>query len=135
MKIDTRVVSLLLGLVGLAGATAAFPQTTQQPGTATQQPGAAQTAPAYSDSELKSFAVAVLEVQRINDAYVQRLSTAATPEEQQQLRRSASQEMVRAVEKEGMSVDKYKEIMSHAQTNPAVAERVKEHIRSGNAGK
>jgi hypothetical protein len=34
------------------------------------------------------------------------------------------------VEKEGMSVDKYKEIMSQAKANPAVAERVQKHIMS-----
>ena len=123
MKIQTRVVSLLLGLVGLACTPAAFSQ-------ATLQPPAEQAAPGYSDSELKSFAVAVLEVQRMNDTYVPKLESAKSPEEQQQLRQTASKEMVRAVEKEGMSVDKYKAILSDAQTNPAVAERVKEHMKS-----
>jgi hypothetical protein len=61
---------------------------------------------------------------------VQKLESAKSPEEQQQLRQTASQEMVRAVEKEGMSVDKYKEIMSQAKANPAVAERVQQHIMS-----
>jgi hypothetical protein len=123
MKIHTRVLSLLLGLVGFACAPAAFSQTLQQP-------PVAQSASSYSDSELKSFAVAALEVQRINDNYVPKIQSAQSTEEQQQLQQSASQEMVRAVEKEGMSVDKYKEILSHAQTDPAVAERVKEHLRS-----
>ena len=125
MKIHTRILALLLGLIGLACTPAVFAQ-------ATLQPPAGQTASSYSDSELKSFAVAVVEVQRINDTYVQKLDSAASPEEQQQLRQAASQEMVQAVEKEGMSVGKYKEIMSHAETDPAVAERVKEHIRSTN---
>jgi hypothetical protein len=125
MKTHTRILSLLLGLVGFACTPAVFAQAALQP-----PPG--QTASSYSDSELKSFAVAVVEVQRINDTYVQKLESAASPEEQQQLRQAASQEMVQAVEKEGMSVDKYKEIMSHAETNPMVAQRVKEHIRSTN---
>jgi hypothetical protein len=88
-----------------------------------------QSAPGYSDAELKSFAVAVLQVQRINDAYLPRLQSAKTPEEQQQVKEAASGEMVRAVEKEGISVDKYKEIMTQAQTNPEVAERIKQHIK------
>ena len=123
MNIHTRVVSLLLGLIGLTCAPAVFPQ-------ATLQPPAQQSASSFSDSELKSFAVAVLEVQRINDTYVPKLESAKSPEEQQQLRQTASQEMVRAVEKEGMSVDKYKEILSQAQADPAVAERVKQHMRN-----
>ncbi|MPZ46366.1 MAG: DUF4168 domain-containing protein [Betaproteobacteria bacterium] len=123
MKIQTRVLSLVLGLVGLACPLAVFPQ-------GTLQPPAEQSASSFSDSELKSFAVAVLEVQRINDTFVPKLESAKSPEEQQKLRKTASQEMVRAVEKEGMSVDKYKEIMSQTEANPAVAERVKEHMRS-----
>ena len=123
MNIHTRLASLLLGLVGLACAPVVFSQ-------ASLQPPAQQSASSFSDSELKSFAVAVLEVQRINDTYVPKLEGATSPEEQQQLRQTASQEMVRAVEKEGMSVDKYKEILSQAQADPAVAERVKEHMRS-----
>jgi hypothetical protein len=125
MNTHTRIVSLLLGLVGLVCTPAVFAQ-------ATLKPPAGQTASSYSDAELKSFAVAVVEVQRINDTYVQKLESAASPEEQQQLRKAASQEMVQAVEKEGMSVDKYKEIMSQAETDPAVAQRVKEHIKNTN---
>jgi hypothetical protein len=119
----TRVLPLLFGVAGFVGAAPVFPQ-------AAQQPPAQQSAPDFSDSELKSFAVAVLEVQRINDDYVQKLERAASPEEQQQIRQTASQEMVRAVEKEGMSVGKYKEIMSQAQADPALAARVQEHMKS-----
>ena len=122
-KLRTQVLLALLGMGGLVCAPSVLSQQTQQP--PTQQPAAN-----YSDAELKSFAVAVIEVQRINDVYVQKLASAATPEEQQQIRRTASQEMVKAVEKEGMSVERYKEIMSHAQTDPSVAARVQEHIRS-----
>jgi len=123
LKIQTRVFSLLLGLVGFAGAPAVLSQTT-----APAQ--VEQAASPYSDAELKSFAVALVEVHRINDSYTQKLASAQSPEEQQQIRDTASKEMVRAVETEGMSVEKYKEILSQAQNNPAVAERVKEHIRS-----
>jgi GTP1/Obg family GTP-binding protein len=88
------------------------------------------SAPSYSDAELKSFAVAALEVQRINDAYLPKLKTASTPEEQKQVEKVATDEMVKAVEKEGMSVDKYKEIMNHAQSNPEIADKVMKHIKS-----
>jgi hypothetical protein len=125
MNIHTRIASLLLGLAGLFCTPAVFAQ-------AAPKPPAGEVAPSYSDDELKSFAVAVVEVQRINDTYVQKLESAASPEEQQQLRQAASQEMVQAVQKEGMSVDKYKAIMSQAQTDPVVAQRVKEHIKNTN---
>lgn len=94
------------------------------------QPSVEQSVPSVSDAELKSFAVAVLEVQRINDTYMPRFEAAKTPEEQQQVENAASKEMVKAVEKQGMTVDKYKEILSLAQKNPQVAERIKQHIKS-----
>jgi hypothetical protein len=121
MTIYARFFSLLLGLVGLVLSPAASPQTIQQAPTE-------RSASNISESDLKSFAVAVVEVQRINDTYVSKLESAKSPEEQAQVRQAASQEMVRAVENEGMSVDKYKEILTHAQANPTVAARVQEHI-------
>jgi hypothetical protein len=93
-------------------------------------PNVQQPARSYSDDELKSFAVAALQVQRINDSYLPKLKTASTPEEQKQVEKVATDEMVKAVEKEGMSVDKYKEIMNQAQSNPEIADRVMKHIKS-----
>lgn len=92
-------------------------------------PGVQQPAPAYSDAELKTFAVAALEVLRINDVYLPKLKMAGSPEEQQLVERTASDEMVKAVEREGMSVAKYKEIMAHAESNPEIAERVIKHMK------
>lgn len=93
-------------------------------------PGVPQATRSYSDAELKSFAVAALEVQRINDVYLPKLKSAASPEEQKQVEKTALAEMIKAVEKEGMTVEKYKEIMSQAEANPEVAERVIQHIRN-----
>jgi hypothetical protein len=88
----------------------------------------AQPASAYSDSELKSFAVAALDVQRINQAYLPKLQAAGTAEEQQQVRQEATQEMVKAVQKQGMSVDKFNEIAVQARQRPEIAERIQRHI-------
>lgn len=115
------VAAAVCAAMGMAGAPAASAQ-----GTA---PKAQQPAPSYSDAELKSFAVAALEVQRINDAYLPKFKSASSPEEQKQVEKTATAEMIKAVEKEGMSVEKYKEIMNQAQSNPEVAERVMQHIK------
>jgi hypothetical protein len=117
------MIALLLGISGFALTPVVFAQTAPQP-------SAEQAASGISDAELQSFAVAVIEVQRINDIYVPKLESAKSPEEQAQVRQAASQEMVRAVETKGMSVDRYKEIMTNAQANPAVAARVQEHINN-----
>jgi len=120
MKISRFVVMTFCAALGAAWAPTAAAQTA---------PAVPQSAPAYSDAELKTFAVAALEVLRINDLYLPKLKTASTPEEQQQVEKTAANEMVKAVEKEGLSVAKYKEIMAQAEANPEVAERVMKHMK------
>ena len=130
MKIRSRFLALA---ICAATSIAAAPVTAAQgaaPEDRQPAPEAQQPAPSYSDAELKSFAVAVVQVQRINDAYLPKLKTANSPEEQQQVKKTATDEMVKAVEKEGMTVDKYKQIMNHAQSNPEIADRVMKHIQS-----
>jgi len=93
------------------------------------QSSSAEPAPVYSDAELKSFAGAVVEVHRINDSYIPKLQAASTPDEEQQLETAALREMVQAVEKEGISVEKYEEILTKAQTNRDIAYRLKQPLR------
>ena len=121
---NTRSRFLVMTFCAAIGAAWA-PTTSAQ----TTAPAAPQAAPAYSDAELKTFAVAALEVLRINDVYLPKLKTAATPEEQQRVEKTATDEMVKAVEKEGLSVAKYKEIMTQAEANPEIAEKVMKHMK------
>jgi hypothetical protein len=96
----------------------------------TVTPPAAQQAPQdFNDTELKSFAVALVQVSRINDNYLPIYRAAKTPEEQQAVEQKASQEMVQAVEGTGMSVAKYQEILVQARKNPEIANRINEHVK------
>ena len=96
----------------------------------TVAPPAVQQAPQdFNDTELKSFAVALVQVSRINDNYLPIYYAAKTPEEQQAVEQKASQEMVQAVQGAGMTVDKYQEILSLARSNPEVANRINEHVK------
>jgi len=96
----------------------------------TVAPPAAQQAPRdFNDTELKSFAVALVQVSRINDNYLPIYYAAKTPEEQQAVEQKASQEMVQAVQGAGMTVDQYQEILSLARSNPEVANRINEHVK------
>ena len=129
MKRPFRVIRIaLLAGVGMSLAPIALAQT-PAPDVQQRAPNVQQPTPAYSDTELKTFAVAALEVLRINDVYLPKLKMAASPQEQQEVERTASDEMVKAVEKEGMSVTRYKEIMSHAEAHPEIAERVIKHMK------
>ena len=84
----------------------------------------------YSDAELKKLAEAVVEVERINGAYQPRLEAAKTTEEQNQVREAAFNEMTNVLKQKGITVERYKEILVVAQSNPDVAERIRQHIRN-----
>jgi len=100
----------------------------QAPGSPAVQPP--QQASSYSDSELKSFALAALNVQRIRNLYLPKLDAAKTPEQEQEVRKAATDEMVRAIEGEGMTVRQYREISTQMQQSPELAKRVQEHARN-----
>jgi uncharacterized protein DUF4168 len=89
----------------------------------------AQAAPSYGDAELKSFAGIVVEVQRIADSYEPKLKAAQTVREQRKVEEAASDEMTRAVTQEGLTVDRYQEILKRSLTDSEVADRIKRHIR------
>jgi len=99
----------------------------QAPGSPAVQPP--QQASSYSDSELKSFALAALNVQRIRNLYLPRLDAAKTPEQEQEVRKAATDEIVQAIEGEGMTVRQYREISTQVQQSPELAKRVQEHVR------
>jgi hypothetical protein len=92
------------------------------------QSGSEPSRASFSDADLKAFALAAIHVQHISEFYAERLQEAKTPKEQQEMKRAATSEMVKAVETEGISVDKYEEIASQAEADQDVAERLKQHI-------
>jgi single-stranded DNA-specific DHH superfamily exonuclease len=81
----------------------------------------------YSDRELRSFAVALLEVERIKSSYAPKLEQKLR--EQAQVKQAASLEMLRALEKQGMSVDKYQEMLANVQSHPELAGKVAEYLK------
>lgn len=94
------------------------------------QSGSEPSSASFSDADLKAFVLAAIHVQRISEIYSERLEDAKTPEEQQNVKQAATSEMVKAVETEGISVDKYQEIANQAQTDQDVAERLKQQIEN-----
>ncbi len=85
---------------------------------------------AISDQELKSFAVAALEVKKINDSYRPRYRSADTPAAKEQVQKEATDKMAAAVEQKGLSVDKYNQIVRVAQANPDVAQQIDGYARA-----
>jgi hypothetical protein len=100
---------------------------------ASGQAALAQSGPAarpVSDAELKSFAGIVVEVRRIADTYHPRLEAAQTVREQQKIELAASDEMGRAVTQEGMTVERYQEILKETLRDPDLSAKVRRHIKA-----
>ena len=81
----------------------------------------------YSDKELGSFAVAMLEVERIKSSYAPKL--AQNLREQAQIKQAASLELLLALKQQGMSVDKYQEMLANVQSNADLADKVNEKLK------
>ena len=81
----------------------------------------------YSDQELRSFAVALLEVERIKSTYAPKL--AQNLREQAQVKQAASLELLTALKQQGMSVDKYQEMLATVQSDPQLAGKVNDYLK------
>jgi hypothetical protein len=116
----------------IAGASLAVAQSNGAPRNAPlakPAPPPAAAAAAISEQELKSFAVAALEVKKINDSYRPRYRSADTPAAKEQVQKEATEKMSSAVEEKGLSVDKYNQIVRVAQANPDVARQIDDYAR------
>ena len=72
-------------------------------------------------------------MERIRNLYLPKLEAATTPEQHEEVRKAASDEMVQAIQGEGMTVRRYSEISTQARQNPELAKRVQEHVRDAAA--
>jgi len=118
--IRSTILTIAFAILGVAWAPVSFAQLGQA--------AVEQAAKSYSDAELQSFAEAALEVKRIKGTYIPKLEAAESLAEQQEVKQAASQEIKRAVEERGISVDKYQEILASALTNPEIAQRVNKYL-------
>ena len=116
--IRSTFMAAMLALLGVAAMPVSFAQTESAP---------AEQATSYSDAELKSFAAAAVEVHRINSGYLPKMAE-ASPDEQRTLEQQALRETTAAVQKQGLTSDKYDEILTAAQTRPEVATKVEQFL-------
>ncbi|SRR5690606_25449701 len=120
--------ALALGLVAGWNAPAAA-QTATEPQGETQMQQEAEPL-RLTDDDLRSYAMAAVQVRRISEAYQPRMEAAESAQQQEELRNQAMEEMVQAVEKEGLTVLKYNQISSVSQTDPEIASRIEKHIEA-----
>lgn len=117
----STAVALSLALAAGAGWTGtALAQSTGKDSSASEP------APSYSNRQLKSFAVALLTVQDLNREMLGKVAKAQTPEEETIARSEGQQQMIMAVQEEGLSVSDYNRLANEVRANPEVAEKVKQ---------
>ena len=124
-----RLATLALA-AGLVAAPAAF---AEQPPAAMQlaqdeQQQPAQPAIQPDEEQLESFVVATVRIINIQQQAQQQMQ-AAEPEQQEQVRAQALQEIVAAVENEGLSVDEYNGIVQQVENDPELGQTVQQRIQ------
>ena len=131
MKPDTTRIAPAVFLAALLmAAPVAVPAVAQTAPPASAQSGAQQSgaqqsgSEQFSDAQLKSFAEASLEVERLSQEWSPKIAAAGTAQEQAKARGEAMEQMAEAVEQKGLSVQEYNEIVNAAQTDPETARTV-----------
>ena len=102
----------------------------------TAQPAAAQVlapdmlrSPVIKETEIRPFAAAVKNVQRVTDFYSPLAAATRTPEELDKVESAAFHEMKEAVTKEGFTISRFNQIVAMARLDPDLADRIGAHLR------
>lgn len=97
-------------------AAPAWSQTTQD------QPAA----DSFDDQTLEDFAAAADEIGQISSAWTQRMQEVEDPARLESMQQDAQDEMVEAVQEEGLTVETYNRILQVAEGDPELAGRIRE---------
>lgn len=135
MASTCRLIPLLASLATLGAAVSAAAETHWSPdqrwrsfAPAASMPAPRATPPSgiteFADDELKSYADASLHVEVIGSRWHPRIAEASGPEDQKRLRRQAMAEMADAVQRAGLSVDRFNRIALAVQSDPGIARTV-----------
>jgi hypothetical protein len=110
-------------------ALAATPALAQDQSSGGQSQGQAQAAQQdFSDEQLKAFAMAMLDVRDIVQEAEPKLAAAEGAEAKNEIRKSATEEMMQAVKDSGLSVDAYNAIAQTAGQDPELAKKISGYV-------
>lgn len=83
----------------------------------------------FTTEQLKSFAAATLQVERLGDKWTPRIAAADGPSQEEKLRLQAMDELSKAIRRHGLTVDEYNRIKSAVQIDPDTARIVEDYRR------
>jgi len=131
IKLSASAAALAL-LAGVAHAQ-------QEPGMGQQQPGAGQQGPdvaepqpgqpTFSGEQIDSFVDAYLDIIGIQEEYTAEIEGSEGSEKARELQEKANDEMVAAIEDNGLSVPEYSEIANAMDQNPELRDEISAKIR------
>jgi len=79
-----------------------------------------------SDQQVQSFVEAQTKIVEIQQQYQSRMASAETPESQQEMVAEANEKMISAVETSGLSVEEYNQIITAAESDTDLQQRISE---------
>jgi GTP1/Obg family GTP-binding protein len=99
----------------------ALPAAAQQPSGA---PSGAVSGANMSDATVSKVGAALRQVAQIEQTYSQRLQSANTAVQKQDISQQASDAAVTAITQQGLTIDQYNQVIQAAQSDPALKQRV-----------
>ncbi len=121
---------LPLATMGIALVCLLAPAAVAQQANPPSAPKQQQPPAAVSDQEIDTFVAAATEVRNLNKQWTPKVQEAAKqgPQAEQQTRAQALREMALAVERKGMSVDRYQQIFEVARNDREMQRKIVEKM-------
>jgi hypothetical protein len=124
-----RIAALTTAIVAASAMTPSFAQHTasgqQMPGTTTQQSGSP------DDATVHKVGTALRNVATIRQQYAQRIQSTDSPQQRQELTDQARTDMEKAIGDQGLTIDRYSQVIQMAQNDPTLRQRVLSAAQSG----
>ena len=96
--------------------------------TAVEAPAKPSDASGLSDKEIKAFAKAYVDDQKIRGTYAPALEQAKDPARKKQIEQEANGKIKRSLDAQGLSVARYNQIFAQVNSNPPLRKRVLQQV-------
>ena len=96
--------------------------------TAVEAPAKRSDGSGLSDKELKAFAKAYVDYQKIRQSYAPALEQAKDPARKKQIEQEANAKIKRSLDAQGLSVARYNQIFAQVNSNPPLRKKVLEQV-------
>lgn len=80
--------------------------------------------PAFSDARLKAFATASMNIVKIRRKYWPQVQATDNEDEMRKIAEIAKKEMMKAIKAHGLTVEQYNAVVTAAQKDPSLVERI-----------